>query len=157
MRIGHSIDVHKFDSSKKLILGGIEIDYKGLLGHSDADVLLHVVAESMLGALALGDLGKLFPDNDLKYKNIESKYFVLEAMRLITEKGYKVANIDCMVLAEKPKLSPYVLNMRENIAQLLNVQIDRVSIKATTTEKLGFIGKEEGIMSSATILLEEIK
>ncbi len=104
MRIGHSIDVHEFDSKEELILGGIKIPYIGLKGHSDADVLLHVIAESILGALALGDLGSLFPDNDDTYKNKESKYFVLEVMRLASRKGYVVNNIDCMVLAEKPKL-----------------------------------------------------
>jgi len=155
MRIGHSIDVHEFDSKEELILGGIKIPYIGLKGHSDADVLLHVIAESILGALALGDLGSWFPDNDDTYKNKESKYCVLEVMRLASRKGYVVNNIDCMVLAEKPKLISYINDIRINVSNLLNVELDKVSIKATTTEGLGFIGKEEGIMATATVLLKE--
>lgn len=157
MRIGHSIDVHAFDESRKLILGGVKIDSIGLRGHSDADVLLHAVAESILGALALGDLGSNFPDNDDAYKDIDSSILVKHVMKLVKEKNYKVHNIDCMVLAEKPKLAPYILTMRTNIATLLEVDVNQVSVKATTTEKLGFIGRKEGIASSATVLMEEVK
>ncbi len=157
MRIGHSIDVHAFDETRKLILGGVSIDYIGLLGHSDADVLLHVVAESLLGSLALGDLGSNFPDTDEQYKGIDSSKLVSHVMDLIMAKGYKISNIDCLVLAEKPKLFPYINDMRQNIAKLLNVEIDRVSVKATTTEKLGFIGEKQGIAATATVLVEEIK
>ncbi len=156
MRIGHSIDVHAFDETRKLVLGGVSIDFTGLKGHSDADVLLHAVAESLLGSLALGDLGSNFPDTDEKYMGIDSSKLVSHVMKLVIEKGYKVANIDCMVLAEKPKLAPYIPDMRKNIATLLNVEIDKVSVKATTTEQLGFIGRKQGIAAVATVLVEEI-
>ncbi|QVK21171.1 2-C-methyl-D-erythritol 2,4-cyclodiphosphate synthase [Mycoplasmatota bacterium] len=155
MRIGHSVDVHQFDPDKQLILGGVKISFKGLRGHSDADVLLHVVAESILGALALGDLGNLFPDTDSQYKDKESKFFVTEALKLCKSHGYLINNIDCMILAEKPKLINYIHDIRKNIANLLEVNISQVSVKATTTEKLGFIGKGEGIMATATVLIKE--
>ncbi len=159
MRIGHSIDAHSFvsDNTQRLILGGVKIDHIGLKGHSDADILLHVVAESILGALALGDLGTLFPDTHEKYKNINSNFFVEKAIELAAAKKYQVENIDCMVCAEKPRLNQYIKLFRENISQLLKVNVDFVSVKATTFEKMGFIGKEEGILATATILLKEIK
>lgn len=154
IRIGHSIDVHKFTDSRKLILGGVNIDFLGLEGHSDADVLLHAVAESILGALALGDLGSNFPDTDEAYKNIDSSLLVTHAVELAKQKGYKVGNIDCVVLAERPKLAPHIYAMREHIASLLEVDINQVSVKATTTEGLGFIGRIEGIASTSTVLME---
>lgn len=155
MRIGHSMDIHPFDHSRALILGGISIDHVGLKGHSDADVLLHVVAESILGALALGDLGTHFPDSDPKYKNQPSTLFVEEALRFAKEQGYQVANIDCMVLTETPKLQPYKSQIQENIARLLDVKPHQVSIKATTAEGMSFIGRGEGMLATATVLLEE--
>lgn len=154
MRVGHSIDVHKFTDRRKLVLGGVKIDSKGLEGHSDADVLLHAVAESILGALALGDLGSNFPDTSDDYKNIDSSVLVVHVINLAKEKGYKVGNVDCMVLAQTPKLAPYIEEMRMNIATLLDVEIDKVSVKATTTEKLGFIGSKEGIAATSTVLME---
>ena len=153
MRIGHSMDIHPFDHTRTLILGGIKMDHVGLKGHSDADVLLHVVAESILGALALGDLGTHFPDNDPTFKNKPSHYFVEEAIRLANEQGYLVSNIDCMVLTETPKLQPYKTQIQENIARLLQVQPNQVSIKATTAEGMSFIGRGEGMLATATVLL----
>ena len=156
MRIGHYIDVHKFTNSRKLILGGVTIDHIGLEGHSDADVLLHAVTESILGALALGDLGSNFPDTDKSLKGISSEILLSKVVTLAFERGYSVGNIDCQVLAEEPKLAPFIFEMRENIARLLNVNITQVSVKATTTEGLGFIGKGEGLASTCTVLMEEI-
>ena len=157
MRIGHSIDVHKFTDTRKLVLGGVCIDYLGLEGHSDADVLLHAVAESILGALALGDLGSNFPDTSDEYKNIDSSILVRHVVKKAMELGFEVSNIDCLILAEQPKMAPHILKMRENIASLLEVDIHQVSVKATTTEGLGFIGRIEGIASTSTVLMEEIK
>lgn len=153
MRIGHSMDIHPFDHSRSLILGGVSIDHVGLKGHSDADVLLHVVAESILGALALGDLGTHFPDTDPAFRNKSSDYFVEEAVRLAFSHGYVVSNIDCMVLTETPKLQPYKSKIQENIARLLQVLPTQVSIKATTAEGMSFIGRGEGMLASATVLL----
>lgn len=153
MRIGHSMDIHPFDHSRSLVLGGISIDHVGLKGHSDADVLLHVVAESILGALALGDLGTHFPDTDPAFKNKPSDYFVEEAVRLAFSHGYVVSNIDCMVLTETPKLQPHKSKIQENIARLLQVEPNQVSIKATTAEGMSFIGRGEGMLATATVLL----
>ena len=155
MRIGHSIDVHKFTTSRKLTLGGVKIDYMGLEGHSDADVLFHAVAESILGALALGDLGSNFPDNDPLYKNVDSSILIKKTMELVGDQ-YRVSNIDCQVIAESPKIAPYIKEMRNNIAKLLKIDIKQVSVKATTTEGLGFIGSKEGIAATATVLIEEL-
>lgn len=155
MRIGHSMDIHPFDHERKLVLGGVHIDHIGLRGHSDADVLLHVVAESILGALALGDLGTHFPDHDPQYRNKPSSFFVETAVSLMKQSGFKVANIDCMVMTEMPKLSPYKKQIQERIASLLKVEAHQVSIKATTAEGMGFIGRAEGMLASATVLLEE--
>lgn len=155
MRIGHSMDIHPFDHSRTLILGGIPIDHVGLKGHSDADVLLHVVAESILGALALGDLGTHFPDSDESFKNKPSHFFVEEAVRLASDHGYVLSNIDCMVLTETPKLQPYKSKIQENIARLLRVEPNQVSIKATTAEGMSFIGRGEGMLATATVLLEQ--
>ncbi len=155
-RIGFGYDVHKFATGRKLVLGGIAIPYeKGLAGHSDADVLLHAISDAMLGALALGDIGKHFPDNDERYKNIDSKILLEKVNNLIRQKDYKVGNIDSTVVAEKPKLQPYINDMRKTISRILNIQTENVSVKATTSEKMGFAGREEGIIAQAVVLLIE--
>ena len=156
MRIGHGYDVHRLVPDRKLILGGVEIPYElGLLGHSDADVLLHAVIDSLLGAAALGDIGKLFPDSDMKYKDISSMILLEQAMERIRQKGFKVGNVDVTVIAQRPKLLPYIPQMREDLAQALLLPPDRVNIKATTEEGLGFTGNGEGISCHAVSLLEE--
>ena len=154
MRIGFGYDVHRLVLDRDLILGGVKIEYeKGLLGHSDADVLLHSIADAILGAAALGDIGKHFPDTDPKYKGADSLMLLKEAYRKVLEAGYKLGNIDATVCAQAPKLMPYIEKMRENIADALSCDISLVSIKATTTEKLGFVGNGEGISSYAVCLL----
>lgn len=156
IRIGQSIDIHPLKAGRPLILGGVEIDNPlGLDGHSDADVLVHAIAESMLGALALGDLGKHFPDTDPKYKGISSMKLLAHVYDLITQKGYCVGNIDSTILCEKPKLAPYILQMRENISAALHCPVDTISIKATRGEKLGFVGRQEGMCALAVCLLEK--
>ncbi|MGN0504444.1 MAG: 2-C-methyl-D-erythritol 2,4-cyclodiphosphate synthase [Ruminococcus sp.] len=156
MRIGHGYDVHRLVEGRKLILGGVDIPYeKGLLGHSDADVLLHAIADALLGAAALGDIGKHFPDTDEKYKDADSLVLLGEVVKLLGEKGYKVGNIDATVIAQKPKLMTYIPKMRENIAETLGVDIDFVNIKATTEEKLGFTGSGEGISAHAVCVIEK--
>ena len=153
-RTGIGFDVHSFADDRKLIIGGVEIPYeKGLAGHSDADVLLHSITDALLGSLALGDLGKHFPDSDQKYKDADSKILLKESYNLIKEKGYIIGNIDAVVTAQKPKLSPYIDEMRKIISKLLDTEIENVSVKATTTEKLGYIGREEGIAAFATVLV----
>lgn len=154
IRIGNGIDVHRFEENRKLILGGVEIPHtKGLLGHSDADVLTHSVMDALLGALALGDIGKWFPDNDPKYKDADSLLLLKTIFTEIELKGWKLENLDCTIIAENPKLSPYIDEMRENLAEVLKSPKERVSVKATTTEKLGFCGREEGIVSMACVLI----
>lgn len=156
IRIGQSIDIHPLKAGRPLILGGVEIDNPlGLDGHSDADVLVHAIAESMLGALALGDLGKHFPDTDPKYKGISSMKLLAHVYDLITQKGWTLNNIDSTILCEKPKLAPYILQMRENIAAVLHCPVDTISIKATRGEKLGFVGRQEGMCALAVCLLEK--
>lgn len=156
IRIGHGYDVHAFAENRKCIIGGVEIPYeKGLLGHSDADVLLHAISDSLLGAAALGDIGKHFPDTDPEYKGADSLKLLFCVVKLIEEKGYKVVNIDATVIAQAPKLAPYILKMRENIAKALNVDIDFVSVKATTEEKLGFTGRKEGVSAHCVCLIEK--
>lgn len=156
-RTGIGFDVHAFQEGRKLFLGGVEIPFeKGLAGHSDADVLLHAICDAMLGALALGDIGIHFPNTDMKYKDVDSKALLLEVNKLILEKGYKVGNIDSFLAIEAPKISPYANKMRETVASILNITVDQISIKATTTEKLGFIGRGEGVSAFATVLLEKI-
>lgn len=156
-RVGHSFDLHQLVEGRKLILGGIEIDhYKGLLGHSDADVLLHAISEAMLGALALGDLGTHFPDTDPQYKDIDSQIILRKAHALIVEKGYRINNIDSTIYAEKPKLNPYMTTIRTNIAKILNVDINKISVKATTYEGLEAIGKEKAIAAEAIVSLERL-
>ncbi|MBR6513993.1 MAG: 2-C-methyl-D-erythritol 2,4-cyclodiphosphate synthase [Clostridia bacterium] len=152
IRIGHGYDVHRFAENRKLILGGTEIEYEmGLLGHSDADVLCHAVSDALLGALALGDIGKHFPDTDPKYKGADSIVLLKHCVSLLGD--YKVSNIDATVIAQKPKLAPYIDGMRKNIADALGIDISRVSIKATTEEKLGFTGRLEGISAHAVALI----
>ncbi len=158
-RIGTGYDVHRLVKERPLILGGVNIPHKtGLLGHSDSDVLIHAIMDSLLGALAKGDIGKLFPDTDSKFKDISSLVLLKEVVKVIKEENYKVNNIDSTIIAQKPKLSPYINQMRQNIAEILNINLDQISIKATTEEKLGFTGKEEGIAAQAVCLLisEEI-
>ncbi|MBQ1955920.1 MAG: 2-C-methyl-D-erythritol 2,4-cyclodiphosphate synthase [Clostridia bacterium] len=156
MRIGHGYDVHRLVEGRKFILGGEEIPHElGLLGHSDADVLLHAIADSLLGALALGDIGKHFPDTDPAYKGISSLLLLEYVGALVKEKGYKVENIDSTVCCQKPKLAPHIENMRKNIALALNISVDSVSVKATTEEKLGFTGREEGVSATAVCLLSK--
>ncbi len=160
-RTGLGFDVHAFTEAKKLlsgsnglILGGVEIPFeKSLLGHSDADVLLHAISDALLGALALGDIGKHFPDTDIKYKNADSLKLLEHVFKLISDKGFKIGNVDSVVAMQKPKISPYIEEMRTKIANVLNCSIDQISVKATTTEKLGFVGREEGVSSFSTVLL----
>ncbi len=155
IRIGLGYDVHRLVSGRKLILGGVNIPYnKGLLGHSDADVLLHSIIDALLGSLALGDIGKLFPDKDPKYKDIDSSILLQSAYKLLKDKGAILINLDSIIIAEKPKLAPHIPQMRENIAKYLEVPTDIISIKATTTEGLGFTGTGEGIAAKAIVLVE---
>jgi len=153
-RIGQSSDIHQLVSGRKLILGGVEIESElGLLGHSDADALLHAISEAMLGALALGDLGHHFPDTDEKWKGISSLIILKEVKKLIEEKGYHVVNVDSLILIEKPKMAPHIEQMRKNIAEALQTDIDRISVKATRGEKLGYVGRSEGVLAQAVVLL----
>lgn len=155
MRIGHGYDVHRLQSGRKLILGGVEIPFElGLLGHSDADVLIHALMDAMLGAAAMGDIGKLFPDNDEAYRGADSTLLLREVCRRIKERGYLLSNADCTVIAQRPKLAPYIDSMRRNIADCLDVDADRISVKATTEERLGFTGEGLGIAAHAVVLLE---
>ena len=155
MRIGQGYDVHRLVEGRKLILGGVEIPYeKGLLGHSDADVLTHAVMDALLGAAALGDIGKLFPDTDERYRGADSIGLLREVGRVLDENGYKVGNIDCTVVAQAPKLAPHREQMRLNMAQALGVEVNRISVKATTEEKLGFTGDGSGMAAQAIALLE---
>lgn len=157
IRIGHGYDVHKLTEGRKLILGGVEIPNNniGLLGHSDADVLLHAIADALLGAAALGDIGKHFPDTDDAYKNADSLMLLCKVNDLIKNDGYSVANVDVTVLAQAPKLAPYIPNMRKNISMALEIPLDFVSVKATTEEGLGFTGNKEGIAAHAVVLIEK--
>ena len=155
MRIGQGYDVHRLVEGRKLILGGVEIPYeKGLLGHSDADVLTHAVMDALLGAAALGDIGKLFPDTDERYRGADSIGLLREVGRVLDENGYKVGNIDCTVVAQAPKLAPHREQMRLNMAQALGVEVNQISVKATTEEKLGFTGDGSGMAAQAIALLE---
>ena len=156
MRIGHGYDVHRLVEGRKLILGGVEIPHRlGLDGHSDADVLVHAIMDALLGAAALGDIGKLFPDTDDAYLGIDSMILLERVRQTIGEKGYTVGNVDCTVLAQKPKLAPYIPLMKARISQVLRVDSDRVNVKATTEERLGFTGSEQGIAAHAVCLLNE--
>lgn len=153
-RIGHGYDVHKLAEGRKLIIGGVELEHtKGLLGHSDADVLAHAICDALLGAAALGDIGKHFPDNDDSYKNANSLILLERVCELIRSKGYEISNVDSTVLAQAPKLRPYIDEMRSRLAKAMSIDIDEVSVKATTEERLGFTGREEGIAAHAVVLL----
>ncbi|MFL0269143.1 2-C-methyl-D-erythritol 2,4-cyclodiphosphate synthase [Candidatus Clostridium radicumherbarum] len=155
MRIGMGYDVHRLVYERQLIIGGVEIKYeKGLLGHSDADVLLHAIMDGLLGAAALGDIGKHFPDTDIKYKGISSLLLLEEVGRLVKEKGYEIENIDSTIIAQKPKMAPYIPTMVENISNALAISKDKVNVKATTEEGLGFTGTGEGISSQSICLLK---
>jgi 2-C-methyl-D-erythritol 2,4-cyclodiphosphate synthase len=154
MRIGFGFDVHQLQEGRDFWLGGIKIPAeKGILGHSDADVLLHAICDAILGSLALGDIGKHFPDTDNSFKGIDSKILLLKVMELITNKGYKIGNIDTTVVCQNPKIMPYANDMRNCIAKICNIGIDDISIKATTNETMGFIGREEGIVAYSVVLL----
>lgn len=157
MRIGNGYDVHKLVEGRKLILGGVDVPYeKGLLGHSDADVLIHAIMDALLGACALGDIGKLFPDSDAEFKDISSVLLLKKVAEVLKRENYTIINIDSIIAAQKPKLAPYIQEMRSNIANALEIPVDCVSVKATTTEHLGFEGRGEGISSYAVCLLENI-
>ncbi len=153
-KIGFGYDVHQFADDRKLFLGGIEIPHtKGLKGHSDADALLHSITDALLGALALGDIGTHFPNSDSRYKGIASKILLNKTYERVLEKGYKIANIDATVVAENPKLNPHIKEIRESISQILNLSHEQVSVKATTSEKMGFVGEEKGVKVYAVVLI----
>lgn len=155
MRIGHGYDVHRLVEGRKCIIGGVNIPHeKGLLGHSDADVLLHAIMDAVLGAMAAGDIGGLFPDSDPAYKGADSLALTRRVAQVMTERGYRLGNIDATVIAQAPKLAPYILEMRQNVAATFGVDVDKISVKATTEEKLGFTGSGEGIAAHAVCLLE---
>jgi len=153
-RTGFGFDVHAFARDRKLIIGGINIPYeKGLMGHSDADVLLHAICDALLGALSMGDIGQHFPDTDIKYKNADSTDLLSIVYAMVKEKGYSLGNLDAMIAMQKPKIAPYIPEMKKKISTLLGCSEDQVSIKASTTEKLGFVGREEGVTAFASVLL----
>lgn len=156
IRIGNGYDVHKLVEGRKLILGGVEIPHtKGVLGHSDGDVLIHAIMDAMLGALALGDIGQHFPDTDMKYENIDSTILLTRVKELIAERGYKIVNLDSIIVLQKPKVKPYIEAMRKRVAEVLEIDMEQVSVKATTEEKLGFTGDESGVKSYCVVLLEK--
>ncbi|MBQ2265889.1 MAG: 2-C-methyl-D-erythritol 2,4-cyclodiphosphate synthase [Clostridia bacterium] len=156
MRIGHGYDVHKFCDDRKLIIGGVEIPFeKGLLGHSDADVLLHAISDALLGAAALGDIGKHFPDSSAEFLNIDSRILLRKVIALLKEKGYTVSNIDATVIAQKPKMAAYIEKMRQNIANDCGVSVEKINVKATTEEGLGFTGELLGISAHAVCLITQ--
>lgn len=156
LRIGNGYDVHVLTEGRRLVLGGVEIPHtKGVLGHSDGDVLVHAIMDAMLGALALGDIGQHFPDTDMQYKNIDSMVLLSKVKELIYSKGYKITNLDSIIVLQKPKVKPYIEAMRKRIAETLELEIDQVSVKATTEEKLGFTGDESGVKSYCVVLLEK--
>ena len=156
IRIGQSTDIHQLVKGRKLILGGVEIEHEmGLLGHSDADALLHAIAESILGALALGDLGKHFPDTDERYKDMNSLWMLRQVYKVMEEKGYAIGNLDAMIMIERPKMAPHIPAMRKHVAEALCCDMEQVSIKATRGEKLGFVGREEGVQAQCVVLLHK--
>ncbi len=158
IRIGNGYDVHAFTEGDHIVLGGVTIKHtQGLLAHSDGDVLIHALCDALLGALALGDIGQHFPDSDLDFKNIDSRVLLTSIYKLIQSKSYKLSNCDCTIVAQRPKMAPNILTMRQVIAEDLNVSLDQVSIKATTTEGLGFTGREEGIAVYASALLQKFE
>jgi 2-C-methyl-D-erythritol 2,4-cyclodiphosphate synthase len=157
IRIGHGYDVHALADGLRLVLGGVEIEHtKGCVAHSDGDVAIHAICDAMLGALALGDIGKLFPDSDQRYKGIDSKLLLKEVVRVVREKGYEVGNLDCTIAMQRPKLRPHIDTMRQRLAEVIGIDMDRVSVKATTTEHLGFEGREEGVSTTAVVLLTSL-
>ena len=156
-KIGSGYDVHRLVSKRNFILGGEKIDFhKGLEGHSDADILIHAVCDAILGALGLGDIGDHFPDSDPEFKNISSMILLEKCRGLMEIQGYEINNLDCIIFAHAPKISPYKAKIKNNIAEVLNIEIDRVNVKATTTEKLGFIGKGQGIAAQCTLLIKTV-
>jgi len=158
MRIGHGYDVHRLVDDRKLIMGGVEIPWeKGLLGHSDADVLLHAIADALLGALAMGDIGKHFPDSDPAFKGADSMKLLEHVVGLVRQRGYRVGNLDATIIAQRPKMAPHIPAMRENIARVCGVEVERINVKATTEEGLGFTGTGEGISAHAVVLMERIE
>ena len=156
IRIGHGYDVHKLENGKKFVIGGIEIDhYKGAVGHSDADIVIHVICDALLGAMSLGDIGSHFPDTDETYKNIDSKILLERVITLVKKNNYDIINIDVTVLLEKPKLRNHIDTMRTKLAEIIGTDISQVSIKATTTEGLGFVGREEGVAAHCVCLISQ--
>ncbi|ASG68225.1 2-C-methyl-D-erythritol 2,4-cyclodiphosphate synthase [Francisella halioticida] len=156
-RIGHGYDVHKFtDQKQNIVIGGIEIPYHlGLEAHSDGDVLIHALCDAILGALGLGDIGKHFPDTDSQYKNTDSKFFLAEIKKMLNKKAYHIGNIDCTIVAQVPKMLPYIEDMKSCLANILDIEINQINIKATTTEKLGFVGRKEGIATHSVCLINK--
>ena len=158
MRIGFGYDVHRLGEGEELILGGVNIDYEmGLIGHSDADVLVHAIMDALLGALSLGDIGKHFPDTDEKYRGIDSLKLLRHVCELVRSEGYRLSNVDSTLVLQSPKIAGHIMSMRENIAKAMQTDISRVSVKATTEEKLGFSGRKEGVKAYSVCLLEEVK
>lgn len=158
MRIGHGYDAHRLVSGRRLVLGGVEIPHKtGLLGHSDADALTHALMDALLGAAAMGDIGALFPDNDPLFAGANSLQLLRQVWQKLTDANFRIANVDCTILAQAPRLLPYIPAMRKNLADTLNLSLSQVSVKATTEEHMGFTGREEGIAAHAVCLLEELK
>jgi 2-C-methyl-D-erythritol 2,4-cyclodiphosphate synthase len=154
-RIGHGYDVHKLKEGKKFIIGGVEIDHhKGAVGHSDADIVIHVICDALLGALSLGDIGKHFPDTDNKYKGIDSKILLQKVMKLVEDKKYQISNVDVTILLQKPKLRSYIDSMRDTLSNIMEIDSSQISIKATTTEGLGFVGREEGVAAHCVCILK---
>ncbi|MDD6462447.1 MAG: 2-C-methyl-D-erythritol 2,4-cyclodiphosphate synthase [Clostridiaceae bacterium] len=157
MRIGHGYDVHKLVEDRELIVGGVHIPYeKGLLGHSDADVLLHAVSDALLGAAAMGDIGGMFPDNDPEYLGADSLVLLRQVFQRLRDNGYSVINVDCTVIAQKPKMKPYIPEMRMNIAAALSTEVENISVKATTEEEMGFTGRGEGISAHCVCLIDKV-
>lgn len=154
IRIGHGYDVHALAEGLRLVLCGVEIEHtKGCVAHSDGDVAIHAICDAMLGALALGDIGKLFPDTDARYKGIDSTVLLKHVVELVADKGYTISNIDCTIAMQRPKLRPHINTMRERLSEVVGIAVDRISVKATTTERLGFEGREEGVSTTAVVLL----
>lgn len=154
IRIGHGFDVHALAEGLRLVLCGVEIEHtKGCVAHSDGDVAIHAICDALLGALALGDIGKLFPDTDAKYKGIDSRRLLKEVVNIVMDKGYTISNIDCTIAMQRPKLRPHIDHMRERLSEVVGIPADRISVKATTTERLGFEGREEGVSATAVTLL----
>lgn len=154
IRIGHGYDVHALAEGLRLVLCGVEIEHtKGCVAHSDGDVAIHAICDSLLGALALGDIGKLFPDSDARYKGIDSRLLLKEVVKVVVDNGYSISNIDCTIAMQRPKLRPHIDTMRERLSEVVGIGVERISVKATTTEHLGFEGREEGVSATAVTLL----